>query len=59
MSRAHTGSSLLLISVMVCGTTLAADGGDLQILTFPIGLVTGELPVETDLAEIDRCQKGV
>ena len=49
MRQAVLGAVLTLVAVSVCIPCLDAFDADLRILTYPIGIVTGELPVEVDL----------
>ena len=48
--RRSLGWTLIVVLFGVAGLPArGADDGDLKILTYPIGLVTGAHPVETDL----------
>ena len=49
MRQAVLGAIWVLVALSVCVPRLDAVDADLRILTYPIGIVTGELPVEVDL----------
>ncbi len=49
MNDALCRVSAALVTMMVAVPVLAASESDLRILTYPIGLVNGELPIDVDL----------
>ena len=49
MWRALRGLATALTAVLTAVPVLAASESDLRILTYPIGLVSGEIPIDIDL----------